>query len=311
MREKRKAQTFDPIKRIRPWPYKKSVPSPFLLLIWTRFQVPLLSRLCINVTREVASYLNELVRLPGLAYGFIYMVNTVTRAFRAETSPFPGYDTQILPIDNTAALCMHRSNKTSERYYEVCWLDYETWTYTDLPGLIESAAEPKACYTLGEIYMFRDALTHLPVSPGEHYSVSSKKWSILSSPHPYEHVHFIFPVKANIYLLTLTGNQVAFQVFTPAANLFTAPILIDFLGKFNGGVYVQANETILSVRNNGLWSWNWKTHQVTMKKTLRGGKPPSLGCVMGMLVGRELFWISFGNVNRYDIDKREAHYRSI
>lgn len=230
-----------------------------------------------NATREVGSYLTEGMRVPGVCWGVrVYMVNTVNRVSKIEDFPFAVMrgNIQITAIDSSAALCMYQANTWN---YHVCWLDYETWTYTDLPGHIMSAAEPKACYTAGQIYMFRGATLHFPVSPGEHYLVTSKKWSILPSPHPYQLIHFVFPVKDDIYLLTLTENQLSFQVFTPNTSLFTEPIVLDDLETFYGGVYAQATDTILCVRKHRLWSWNLKTNQVKTEKTLKGDR----GCSHG------------------------------
>lgn len=165
---------------------------------------------------------------------------------------------------------------------------------------------------MGQIYMFRDATENLPVSPGEKYSVSSKKWSILRSPHPYDDIHYIFPVKANIYLLTQTESQLSFQVFRSITNRFTKPVVIDTMEDFYGGVYVQATKTILCVRSYGLWTWNWKTNRVKVEETLKGGtNSPPKRCVLGMLVGKEIFWISSRYVYRYDIDNREVQNRCI
>lgn len=178
-------------KRLRCCPEPSSRYDPSILLLWVRSRSPLLRRLCLNVIREVGTYVCVPVLLPGLYRGDLYLVDLQTLKYRCVKSftTKKGKRPIFHPIDCSAAIYM----QCTRSGYLAYWLSFTTLKFTMMSGHTLSPIEPSICVLSGNIYVFRTN------DVNEKYAVRHQEWYPIASLRFFTPISLLIPYKDRLY----------------------------------------------------------------------------------------------------------------
>lgn len=288
MREKRKTAQVSSIntKRLRIW-HTRNFQDACTYLLWTQSHSPLFSRLCRNVTREVASYLSLCGLLPGVYDGRLFVVNAYSETFReVPLAKLSWYRTLL--VDDSTAICIAWAKPS----YTLYWLDMLTLDIRKLPTLTTttSSYELQCCFLSQTVYAF---FSYSPDS--QEYPVKDKQWQSLPNLEINEIIDLLVPHISSIYLFLYSNTLQIFNTLTgELGNEIDFPT--DFELNYNSPWVKSAEGKVLCLgKENILWIWDWETN--TSMKVLETQAveihPNTQGVTL--LLGRKMYWLWSGS----------------
>lgn len=287
MREKRKAGQVSSINTRRLRLLKKKGLHdyrPSVCLFWAQSHSPLFSPLCLNVIREVTSYLAIYRLLPGIFGGRLYVVNACFETFRAVPIENLLWEITLL-VDDTTAICL----AWNETAYSVHLLDMLTLGLRELPALQASYSHwPSSCYLSKILYVFLYDPSGYNIYK---YCTSQKLWFPPTQVQLNYTISVLAPHNSSIYLFFYYATYQIFDTLTD--QLGSSIALPRGLQLYRNCPCVKSAEGKLLCLGmaNTLWTWDWQSDAASYTFEVPKGRAMPDYQGVTLFLGKEMYWL--------------------
>lgn len=302
MREKRKAShvSYISTRHLRPY---HSIDfqnySPSLILLWAHQHSQLYSHLCLDVTREVVSYLSACELLPGIYNGHLCVANAHSEMFRLVPSIERDWRF-ILLVDDSTAICIAEVNEA----YLAYWLDLLTLGISEFLMLQPSLWTLHPCYLSQTLYVFWYTSVDYKVRK---YSVNHEQWSPLTNTEIHGSIIILVPHVTRIFIFLCNQTYQVFNTLTDQTCSQTAlPWGLELHANCPWAISSEGKLLFLG-RGNTFWTWDWETNTTSYVFELpgKGLYPEYQGATL--LIGKKMYWLGRGSqlIHSFNIEKLE------